>query len=198
MKCCHIKWANNEHWFNINLNFIILYINSLSPSDTQGVSLAFSTAEPARPITDHRLAFSMVEPARTDGQTDGRREKWGEYWMREKSDGGRREKWGENWTRKKSDGGRREKWREKDKTTVGWRAFEVLKPGSWEWNPVPVYRGPETQVLRVQPSVLFRDPETQVLRAKYRGPETQCPESQMQQRGLAGTGGLCPTVTVTH
>ncbi len=30
--------------------------------------------------------------------------------------------------------GRREKWREKDKTTVGWRAFEVLKPRSWEPN----------------------------------------------------------------
>jgi len=30
--------------------------------------------------------------------------------------------------------GRREKWREKDKTTVGWRAFEVLKPWSWEPN----------------------------------------------------------------
>jgi hypothetical protein len=45
-----------------------------------GVLAAFSTAEPAWPITDHRLAFSMAEPARTDGQisiaelarTDGR------------------------------------------------------------------------------------------------------------------------------
>jgi hypothetical protein len=48
----------------------------------------------------------------------------------------------------KSDGGRREKWREKDKTTVGWRAFEVLKPRSWE-------PGPETSLLRasVRPSV---------------------------------------------
>jgi hypothetical protein len=35
-----------------------------------GVLAAFSTAEPARPITDHRLAFSMAEPARTDGRTD--------------------------------------------------------------------------------------------------------------------------------
>jgi hypothetical protein len=31
--------------------------------------LAVSMAEPARPITDHRLAFSMAQPARTDGQT---------------------------------------------------------------------------------------------------------------------------------
>ncbi len=30
--------------------------------------------------------------------------------------------------------GRREKWREKDKMTVGWRAFEVLKPRSSEPN----------------------------------------------------------------
>ncbi len=29
-------------------------------------------AEPAWPITDHRLAFSMAEPARTDGLTDER------------------------------------------------------------------------------------------------------------------------------
>jgi hypothetical protein len=141
---------------------------------------------------------------------------------------GRRERWRENWT---WESGRREKWREKDKTTIGWRAFEVLKPRSWEWNPVPVYRGPTTQVLRVKPSVrlsrswnsghesetecpfievlkprswewnlvsVYRGSETQVLRAKYRGSETQCPESQMQQRELAGTGGLCPTVTGTH
>jgi len=38
--------------------------------------------------------------------------------------------------------GRREKWREKDKTTVGWRAFEVLKPSpesqiSRSWKPGP-------------------------------------------------------------
>jgi hypothetical protein len=48
----------------------ILYINSLSPWAVGwlGVLLAFSTAEPARPITDHRLAFSMAEPARTDLQ----------------------------------------------------------------------------------------------------------------------------------
>jgi hypothetical protein len=83
--------------------------------------------------------------------------------------------------KKKSDGGRREKWREKDKTTVGWRAFEVLKPRSWEpnteglkprsWDPGPETSrwGPETQVLRAK----YRGPETQVLRAKYRGPETQ-------------------------
>ncbi len=48
------------------------------------------------------------------------------------------------------DGGRREKWREKEKMTVGWRAFEVLKPRSWEGNAVSVYWGFETQVLRVK------------------------------------------------
>ncbi len=82
----------------------------------------------------------------------------------------RREKWRENWTREKSDGGRREKWREKDKTTVGWRAFEVLKPKSWEWNPVPVYRGPETQVLRVKSSV-------RLSRSWNSGPQSQIPRS---------------------
>ncbi len=35
--------------------------------------------------------------------------------------------------------------------------------------PVPVYRGPETQVLKAK----YRGPETQVLIAKYRGLETQ-------------------------
>jgi hypothetical protein len=55
------------------IGLLILYINSLSPWSVGwlGVLLAFSTAEPARPITDHRLAFSMAEPARTDGRTDG-------------------------------------------------------------------------------------------------------------------------------
>jgi hypothetical protein len=87
--------------------------------------------------------------------------------------------------KKKSDDGHREKWREKDKTTVGWRAFEVLRARSWNlalraWNP-----GPESQVLKPRVEVLKPrswypgpetsrwDPETQVLRAKYRGPETQ-------------------------
>jgi len=50
--------------------------------------------------------------------------------------------------KKKSDGGRREKWWEKDKTTVGWRAFEVLKPRSWEPGPETSRWGPETQVLK--------------------------------------------------
>ncbi len=45
----------------------------------------------------------------------------------------------DHWTQRKVTGKRkvtvdREKWREKDKTTVGWRAFEVLKPRSWEPN----------------------------------------------------------------
>ncbi len=85
--------------------------------------------------------------------------------------------------------GRREKWREKDKTTVGWRAFEVLKPRSWEpnteglkpgsWDPGPETSrwGPETQVLRSGswnlalrawnpgPETSRWGPETQVLRA---------------------------------
>jgi hypothetical protein len=29
-------------------------------------------------------------------------------------------------------------------------SVEVLKPKSWEWNPVSVYRGPETQVRRAK------------------------------------------------
>ncbi len=48
----------------------------------------------------------------------------------------------------KSDGGRKEKWQEKDKTTVGWRAFEVLKPRSWDPGPETSRWGPETQVLK--------------------------------------------------
>jgi len=52
--------------------------------------------------------------------------------------------------KKKSDDGRKEKWREKDKTTVGWRAFEVLKPWSWELRPKTSLWGPETQVLRAK------------------------------------------------
>ncbi len=36
-----------------------------------GVLLAFSTAELVRPITDHRLAFSMAESTRTDERMDG-------------------------------------------------------------------------------------------------------------------------------
>jgi hypothetical protein len=97
----------------------------------------------------------------TASVTTGRREKWRENWTPEKR---------ENWTREKSDTGRREKWREKDKTTVGCRAFEVLKPRSWEWNPVPVSRGPETQVLRVKPSV-------RLSRSFNPGPQSQIPRS---------------------
>jgi hypothetical protein len=53
--------------------------------------------------------------------------------------------------------GRRGKWREKEKwrwmqrkykMTVGWRAFEVLKPRSWEPGLETSRWGPETQVLR--------------------------------------------------
>jgi hypothetical protein len=57
--------------------------------------------------------------------------------------------------------GRREKWREKNKTTVGWRAFGVLY--------LCVCRGSETQVLRAK----YWGPKIQVLRTKYRGSETQ-------------------------
>ncbi len=94
--------------------------------------------------------------------------------------------------------GRREKWRKKDKTQdrapvddrrmESFRAsVEVLKPRSWEcvrlsrsWNPVSVYRGPETQVLRAK----YRGPETQVLRAKYRSPETQVLRAKCSNAGL--------------
>jgi hypothetical protein len=86
----------------------------------------------------------------------------------------------------KSDGGRREKWREKDKTTVGWRAFEVLKPRFWEpnteglkprsWDPGPETSrwGPETQVLRSRSwNLALRawnpGPEIQVLKLRVEG-----------------------------
>jgi hypothetical protein len=78
----------------------------------------------------------------------------------------------DHWTQRKVTGklDAGEKWREKDKTTVGWRAFDVLKPRSWEWNPVPVYRGPETQVLRVKPSV-------RLWRSWNPGPQSRIPRS---------------------
>jgi len=104
-------------------------------------------------------SISMAEPARTDGWTDGQ------------TNGSVRASvrlWPLD--AEKSDGGRREKWREKDKTTVGWRAFEVVKPRSWEWNPVAVFRGPETQVLRVKPSV-------RLWRSWNPGPQSQIPRS---------------------
>jgi hypothetical protein len=64
----------NHHLVFYTHTFTILYINSLSPWSVRwrGVLLAFSTAEPARPITDHWLAFSMAERGRTDGRTDRR------------------------------------------------------------------------------------------------------------------------------
>ncbi len=65
-----------------------------------------------------------------------------------------------------SDGGRREKWREKNKTTVGWRTFEVLKPRSWDPGPENSHWGPETQVLRSRSWNL-------ALRAWNPGPEIQ-------------------------
>jgi hypothetical protein len=69
---------------------------------------------------------------------------------------------------------RREKWREKDKTTVGWRAFEVLKPRSWEPNTEglkPRCWDPNTEGLKPTswdpgPETSRWGPETQVLRAK--------------------------------
>ncbi len=67
---------------------------------------------------------------------------------------------------KKNDNGRREKWREKDKMTVGWRAFEVLKPRSWEPGPETSRRGLETQVLKARSWNL-------ALRAWNPGPEIQ-------------------------
>ncbi len=92
--------------------------------------------------------------------------------------------------KRKGDGGRREKWREKDKTTLGWKAFEVLKPRSWEpnteglkprsWDPGPETSrwGPESQVLKPRieglkprswdpgPESSRWEPETQVLRSR--------------------------------
>ncbi len=91
--------------------------------------------------------------------------------------------------KKKSDDGHREKWQEKDKTTVGWRAFEVLKPRSWEpnteglkprsWDPGPEtsHWGPETQVLRSRSwNLALRSwnpgPESQISRSWHPGPES--------------------------
>ncbi len=119
-----------------------------------GVVLAFSPAELARPITDHQLAFSMAEWARTDGRvffrkeqrskpllplvfcfecvclsvTTGRREKWRE-----------KEKW--RWTQRKVTGKR---WDDHRMRCV--RLSESWNPGpesrlSRSWNT-----GPETQV----------------------------------------------------
>jgi hypothetical protein len=82
--------------------------------------------------------------------------------------------------------GRREKWREKDKTTVGWRAFEVLKPRSWEWNPVPVYWGPEPRSWEWNPVSIYRGPETQVLIAK-------CSNASLQARADCVRPSRVPT-----
>jgi hypothetical protein len=57
---------------------------------------------------------------------------------------------------------RREKWREKDKTTVGWRAFEVMKPRSWE----PNIEGLKPRSWESGPQTSRWGPETQVLRAR--------------------------------
>jgi len=75
-------------------------------------------------------------------------------------------------------------------------SVEVLKPRSWEWNPVPVYRGPETQVLRVKPSVCYRGPETQVLRAKYLKPNVlraKCSNAGLQARADCVRPSRVPT-----
>jgi hypothetical protein len=63
----------------------------------------------------NRPAFSMAEPSVRLFVTTGHREKW-------------------RWTQRKVT--------EKDKTTVGWRAFQVLRARSWNlasraWNPGP-------------------------------------------------------------
>jgi hypothetical protein len=59
---------------------------------------------------------------------------------------------------------------------------------STSWNPGPESETqcPFIEVLRVKPNVCL---------SKSWNPG---PKSQMQQRGLAGTGELCPTVTGTH
>jgi len=95
-----------------------------------------------------------------DGRMDGRTDERVRACVCPSVTTGRREKW--RWTQRKV--------REKDKTTVGWRAFEVVKPRSWEWNPVAVFRGPETQVLRVKPSV-------RLWRSWNPGPQSQIPRS---------------------
>jgi len=67
----------------------------------------------------------------------------------------------DHWTQRKVTG--------KNKTTVGWRAFEVLKPWSWEpktegLKPRSWYPGPETS--RRGPETSRWGPETQVLRSR--------------------------------
>ncbi len=79
--------------------------------------------------------------------------------------------------KKKSDDGHREKWREKDKTTVGWRAFEVLRARSWNlalraWNP-----GPESQVLKPRVEVLKPRSWNLALRSWNPGPKSQISRS---------------------
>ncbi len=84
--------------------------------------------------------------------------------------------------------GRREKWREKDKTTVGWRAFEVLKPRSWDPGPETSRWGPEPQVLRARswnpgPESQALKPRVEVL--KPRSWERACVINWLKQ--LTGT-----------
>ncbi len=117
----------------------------------------------------------------------------------------------------KSDGGRRKKWREKNKTTVGWRAFEVLKSRSWEpnieglkprcwdpnteglkpkswnlalraWNP-----GPESQVLKLGVEVLKPRSSEHACVINWLKQLTVCLSVQVlkprSQRGGGGGGG---------
>ncbi len=143
-----------------------------------GVLLAFSTAEPARPITDHRLAFSMAEPARTVGRTDGQTNGF--------SSGKRRGRslsflWffalrfvSRSWN-----------------PDPNCPSVEVLKPSvrlSRSWNPVSVSRGPETQVLRARHGRIVSDRHgyplflrTDLRLSVCRGPETQIPTVRLSR-----------------
>jgi len=114
----------------------------------------------------NRPTFSMAEPVLLSNCDHWTQRKVTDA---EKSDGGRREKWRE-----------KEKWRwmqRKDKTTVGWRAFEVLKPRSWESGPETSRWGRETQVLRAMSwNLTLRSwnpgHENQISRSWNPGPES--------------------------
>ncbi len=133
-----------------------------------GVLLAFFTVESARPITNHRLAFFMVELARTDEWTTG--------FLQERVEVGASPFSGFllcAWIPNRTPG---------PKSETQCLFIEVLKPQSWERNPVSVCQGPETQVLRAK----YQGPETQVLKVKLSvrlsrswnpGPESQISRS---------------------
>ncbi len=71
------------------------------------------------------------------------------------------------------------------------------------WNPVSVYQGPETQVLRAKCSNTAAATEEESREEQFfpSATEEESREEQFFSSAVscfAGTGGLCPTVTGTH